>query len=385
MIKNRLLYLGLVVITFVFFVYTVNRVTLMLFLATAAFPPASLLLSLYSLRRLSVAPVLKDTLIYKGGGADYVVQIKNNGFLPVSGVSFNVSANPVIAAETSNLKNVELNPREVKLISVRITGRYRGFYRVAMTEFAICDSLGLFKMKKRLNIHHDIAVYPKVTEPRDIPMNISLINQEQARYDLYIEDYDEIFDIREYVESDPIKKIHWKLSAKYQDWIVKNYQTTVWDATAVIMGVMRAGEEAEDLMVETAVALGYGILRQNRAVSLIYGAEGRIDAHYIQDFPSFYTLLAKMEFVRNEDEAFPSGFLEDQLQGRNINMIILTTRLNAEMFAKIIRAMDFGHNALIAYARPKNERRESRQILGAMEKAGIPVVYLKSDPEAKSV
>ena len=114
----------------------------------------------------------------------------------------------------------------------------------------------------------------------------------------------------------------------------------------------------------------------------MFGSSGRLDVHYTQDFPAFYELLAKMVFVRDEDLAFPSGFLEEQLHGRNINMVTITSRINEAITGKLIRASDFGHNAILAYIRPRRARRYETLTIESLEQAGIPVVYIEPKEEA---
>ena len=372
MIRNRLLYFAILIVSAVFFLYTFNRITLMGLIAAAAFPPISFFLGKYSIKRLAVKQRLADGLIYKGGHTEHVIKVRNRSFLPVSGIGFSFAPNEAVAMEYSGEAELDLRPAGTNELRIKITGRLRGFYAIGAVAAEAYDILRLFKMKKKMTDAIDIAIYPRLIETDELRLSPSLISREQARYDFSMEDYEEISDVRQYRESDSIKKIHWKLSAKFQDWIVKNYQTNAWDATTVIPDRSSAGAEAEDRIIEIAVSIGYGILKRHKSVSLIY-ENGRLDANYMEDFENYYYLLALTEFSGGDAEAFPAGFIEDHLQGRNINVVVITSKPDG-VSETVMKARDLGHNVMVAYVRPRIEKKGTRQINEALERAGVPFV-----------
>jgi len=380
MIRNRILYAVIIMAMLLFLITTMSRIAVMGIFAFVLFPPVSLALSGYSMRRLLFVQNLSESVINKGEETEYRVSLRNRSPFPMSGIKCGFDLSDAFYSDARDAQ-VYLAPMEKGVFSYTLRGRYRGFYEIGITEMESLDFLGMFRLRKKIPERMQISVYPRIINVEGFPLWRSLMNQEQSRRDLAIEDYEEISDVREYRESDPIKKIHWKLSARFDNWIVKNYQTTAWDATAIIFDVTSAGMALEDRLIEIAVGLGCEILRKQRPVTLIYGENGRYDAFSMQDFSGFYSRLAQMEFTEYNAEAFPTSFLDEHLQGQSINMIVVTSEVNENISANMLRAREFGHFISLAYVRKERESKNSIKQRLYIEEAGIDAVVFGLEGE----
>lgn len=110
----------------------------------------------------------------------------------------------------------------VRMISFAGTGTYR----IRLRKLRVYDVTGLFYGKVRGKSEAHIQVMPKL---HDIPVRLSLMvrnfHGESDVYDEHVPGHDnsELFAVREYQKGDRLQNIHWKLSAKQDDLMVKEH------------------------------------------------------------------------------------------------------------------------------------------------------------------
>ena len=86
------------------------------------------------------------------------------------------------------------------------------------------DCLNLFCIKKRCHYEIPITIYPKRVELdfKEYAHQLPRVGDEVYAVNRKGDDPTEIYDIHKYQEGDQLKNIHWKLSARYQDILVKD-------------------------------------------------------------------------------------------------------------------------------------------------------------------
>lgn len=106
---------------------------------------------------------------------------------------------------------------------IKLTPSHCGLVRVSMAAVRLRDPLGLVRLRTRATAEREILV-----EPRRFEMRITLaddvdITAESDEYSMTKpgSDSSETFGVREYQPGDPIKRIHWKLSQKSQNLMLR--------------------------------------------------------------------------------------------------------------------------------------------------------------------
>ncbi len=86
------------------------------------------------------------------------------------------------------------------------------------------DCLNLFCIKKRCHYEKPITIYTKRVELdfKEYAHQLPRVGDEVYAVNRKGDDPTEIYDIHKYQEGDQLKNIHWKLSARYQDILVKD-------------------------------------------------------------------------------------------------------------------------------------------------------------------
>ena len=96
------------------------------------------------------------------------------------------------------------------------------------------------------------------------------------------DDPSEVFDLREYFPGDKINRIHWKLSSKKNDFIVKEYSLPI-DVPCAVFLDLRSYYSNDyilpvfDTLIETFLSLSHFLLDNERRHSVIYFDPSRND------------------------------------------------------------------------------------------------------------
>lgn len=150
------------------------------------------------------------------------ISLENKSFIPINYIEVkyygDINWNRENQADILNLKN-----REVKNIKLDTIFYIRGTYNVANIRIIIKDVFNIFSLKKSLNDEINVEVYPKVLQINAFyNSNQNQLLGENSLYSL--ENNTSTKDIRKYEIGDNLKRIHWKVSAKYGELYTKNYE-----------------------------------------------------------------------------------------------------------------------------------------------------------------
>lgn len=233
----------------------------------------------------------------------------------------------------------------------RLRFPYRGVYNIGIQRMVVTDFLGLFCYALQAPQPQVVMVYPQsddsfVLSIRNEPQNSSLNN------DIFNEDYTSVADVRKYTSSDNLRKIHWKLSAKRGELIVKNFQSFDPDPTILFLDTRALplspmdSAAAQDKMISYAAsAIGY-CARGRILADFIYGqGDGdRISIQRTEDIGELYALLASIQFGGEQ----PYFAAVQEITG-SYNMVIFLADIDRTVHDTLRELISFDHNLILYY------------------------------------
>ena len=104
-------------------------------------------------------------------------------------------------------------------LKIPVDTSHCGSYAYRFTKVRIYDLLGFFFISRKLNREYEILVLPKPEMPDIMPNTYGFKAKNLRRSK---QPMSEIYDIRDYQLGDPVKTIHWKMSAKKDKLLVKD-------------------------------------------------------------------------------------------------------------------------------------------------------------------
>lgn len=274
--------------------------------------------------------------------------------------------------------------------------RYRGYYEIGVEQVEIEDFLGIVRFRGKIPYPFRVKVYPRILQIDNFPMRADMTSESALASEKHGEDITVVSDIKKYIIGDSVRKIHWKLTAKHNELMIKNFQPTSDQRNVVLLDLSTSIYTQEiaamvhDKLIEALVAvLWYGVANRIITSLTYYSSEAAglvtINIRDMADFYAAYDFLAGVNFDRNED----FGELIKLFSNKSINRIKIfaftATGNKDSLYAGIMSTRYLGNDITLAYASPDKDNSISDSIKEMLQENGVDVFLLDSETETASV
>ncbi len=267
MLKNRLCYLIVLLGTLLFFVCYNGYLSLYVLWAVLVLPLVSLLVSLPGMLGIKLELSVKTASARKGRSIPVSLTVSNR--LPfVSGrVRTVLKVCNLLTGESQTERfSFTAGPRPL-VLSHKLRSPFCGQVVLELSKTRACDYMGLFSLPVRLSgpRKQSVFFYPVVYSPELTVEHSILPDGEDDGYSQTKagDDPSEIFAFRDYQEGDRVSRIHWKLSLKNENLLVKELGMPIADRLLFLLDLNGAGEEIDTLLDVFATFSAF--LAQNQA------------------------------------------------------------------------------------------------------------------------
>ena len=264
----------------IFFIMTLyHRITIVFFAAVLLLPAVSYFLMLLSYAFIKFDVSVDKKIYEKRERSSTLIRISNEGFFPVPLIKImliQIDENGKSAGE--NIYAFSIPPFGKVDFMNDIALFRRGLYEVGIKDIELYDIFGLFKFKRRVNTIEEILVLPKrIMLYGEMSDNIIAAEGDEKNKSKVGEDRTIVSHIRDYAEGDNINSIHWKLSLKKDDLVVKVYDHPN-DNNIMIIADMQAHEfddadlweDEGDCVVEAALSIAMKCVYENKRSTLYW-------------------------------------------------------------------------------------------------------------------
>jgi uncharacterized protein (DUF58 family) len=382
--RGRLLYAFVAIATLGVAWFSGERVVflaaMLLFILPFVGAVASLVM-LYAMRHAQSAP----RQIMRGAPGVLHLSLRNMTPLPFTGVTADILADKaaIIMDEPDELS---LSAMRRHTVDIPFTPLYRGQYTLGLAALHARDMTGLVSLRRRTKKYISLTVLPQVPDLAGFPLAMNLLTQATSRYDIRDEDYSTISDIRQYVPTDSIKRVHWKLTAKRQEWLVKVFQSNALNTVSIIMDVRRVqASHKEILQIETnmvEMAAGLAKFCLTHAMPICFHTTKGAEIHAVNgaDFGTVYSTLADMQFTA-DIPLTPSAILKDVVSGTTgyVNAVVLAAELDDDIVERVISARGSGHHVAVVYFPGFVHMRDYQRRYDALREYGVQVFRITAD------
>lgn len=220
-------------------------------------------------------------------------------------------------------------------LAFEISAKYCGLVKIKMDRIRVFDYLALFGSGKKLAEEMKIAVFPK---ERAFHIRLSDISQGSLQEKQTIsgrgDDYDEIYQIREYRNGDFGRHIHWNQSAKTESLWIKEYNQETDIRMHILIdstGFSMASAAELSMFYKALFALMLGLLKEVSSIRIHWYHNDRenfehMDGANAQQCRDVLLQLYQTEFISDED--FPIKKAFDQCETHFQNILRLTLELS---------------------------------------------------------
>lgn len=355
MLRNRLLYLFILLCSTAFFICFNGYYSWYVFLLTLALPWMSLIISLPGMLtgRVFVETPEQSGTARTSKSASVPIEVAASSLwpLPWGRVRAWLDIENSLTGERRR-EIIELSPgRRPQKAEQKLSSRFCGRVICRIARARAYDLLGLFWLPLRLKRGRDcqVIVYPGVYE---VTVDMAPLHAPDADSDRYSptrpgSDPTELFGLREYRPGDKLSRVDWKLSQKTGDMLVREGSLPV--AKRALLLVDLSGDREElDLIMDTLATLGQSLSRQ--------------EAQYTVGFPRG----RELEFVDVDDPSMCAPALEAVLCNGSRGT-----------FPAAMDSPAPGDVARVAYLCPSPQRAALELIDGLYPQARLTVIYVR--------
>jgi len=328
-----------------------------MFYTVASLPALSLVHSIFLFLSLKYIQKIDRQFVVKGDTINYTACISNEGILMFPYIK-------VIFYNTSALLDTQLQEKSFSLpplgkidLSFKLKFHYRGNYEIGIKYIEMDDLLGIFKIKHKIRSPMYLTVYPKIISlEKMLLLSDSSPEHNSNKYNTFFEDLFNVLDIRKYAYGDSLKRIHWKLTAKVGELMVKKYLHTSDKEIYLILDLKKNRLSAEvniiieDKIIEAIISVIYYCLCSRIPVNLLYYKDKlmNIEAKSPLSFDGIYKNLACISF--NEEtglEDILGTFFVDNIDKTNI--IAFTSNIDFTLYCQLCKLQAYGYNMGFVY------------------------------------
>lgn len=379
MLKNWIAYYLTLLASLVFALLYPGRTSSAFFYALLLMPLASLGLSALLLTGFRYVQQIDAMAAAKGDTVTYRITAGNRSLMMLPYVElFFYSADSALGRDFTSRKMAVL-PHGKSNVTIQVACKYKGLYEVGIKQIKFKDYLGLFTFHQSMGKLGDLVVYPRIVPVEAFPVMAGYTGESHASAGNSQERTDTVSDIRKYVNGDRLRSIHWKLSAKKDELMVKNFEQAsgscaelIIDASAIGSGMR--GIEQEERLVECAVALSYYFARNSVSASLHFYCGGLVRQRLngINDFRLAYRMLSEASFCPGAELPDIAGLVLDEGPARK-TVAVVSAGLSADTAGQLQRLASAGFHVAVIHAAPDSEERtdETAQLIQTIKDAGM--------------
>jgi len=395
MIINRIIYSLLLFFSLFFIYFQGGKVPYMTFYTVFLLGLVSFTYTLVIYMHFKFNQDLSKFSVIKGETVDYTFSLYNEGFLLYPYIKVYFYSTDKFLSDQFNTKSFSLLPKQSKTYSYKLECKCRGSYTVGIKRIEIEDFLGIFRFRYKINNLNQLIVNPRIIDLKTMNLNPSFISDSHTILNSLHEDVQAISDVRKYIYGDSPKKVHWKLTAKTNELMVKNFESTTESSAVVIFDLKKYESDdylrpfIEDKLVEAAVGVIHYCLSNWMRINFVYydNAIVNIEAKSPEEFPRLYDFLAKTQFLQKVNIEDVLQLYLEQFINRN-TIIIFTAGLSYDFYNEACRAKDMGNDIIIVYVTAGGDSTavaKENNIISALSEKNIKTYKIALDSDVKSV
>jgi uncharacterized protein (DUF58 family) len=257
-------------------------------------------------------------------------------------------------------------------------GRYvfpsvpRGRYPVESVEADVEDPFGLARIRVPLGRQPAMIVYPRLVELQRVFSEAGVHMREGRRLLLQRPSGFDVHSVRDYVEGDSLRKVHWRSTARRGHLMVKEVEDSPRDELAVVLDAHReVAREIFDVAVRAAGSLLHSYARRGRRAALIVaGATRHVQrVHAEGDWLRALELLAEAEADGNEPAVGLIAGEANPAAGA-LDLVVVTSRLSDGLVERLIQRSSAHRSTALVHV--SGSRRPEPALL-RLERSGVAV------------
>ncbi len=373
--KNRIIYVLFALCCLAFSIGYESRIASVIFTAVIVYPILAFSACLMSSRFIDAGFEGENLVYEKNTPFNILIYIKCGLFLPLAPVELwcNIPDKDIGLFSDKKIY-AAVSPFSKCRISIAALHRYRGLYSASITKAAVYDPLRIIRISKKTDKRLSMTFLPRKLPLEDLSGN-SGTEQSVSHAFTVAAEKNEFSHVREYISGDIIQMVHWKLTAKQDELMIKQFDETA-DKRAAVLCDFDFGSTAPfgalrraDAIIEIAIAFVMSLVNEGIRCVVDFGEISGSFVSEIDDnagFDRFYDLMSVMP---SSLETSGLEFLISKYMYQNVSVIIMITGSLSEEIILMSEqaAVHFGGTVILVSANNSsaelNQKAKNRKFL----------------------
>ena len=320
--------------------------------------------------------------VRRGQAVRLSLRLQHRGLLPIAPVMLEVNQGPGLPVREIHLRDV---PGKLQTLQLPFRANHVGLCSPGIQAWTVEDLLGFFSVRRPVSEEDFRLLVLPNTFPTD-QLTLSPGDPGTEMLARATEDLSAPSDIRAYQPGDPLKKVHWKLSLRKGELLVRKFDEPILKEVLILMDCSRppswghpeAEADLKDALLETAASVFANQQGTDLTVHLpLFGAHP-VELENGMGLPLALENLARADF--SEPDRFERVLMLESRRLRKVgSLVIISARLNSAMVDIMTRMHHLGPALrlyLITFA-PDDVRLQP--LISRLQQDGVEVAFVRPE------
>ncbi|MBD5130407.1 MAG: DUF58 domain-containing protein [Ruminococcaceae bacterium] len=340
MARNRVLYVLTVVGCIIFSMAYTSKISAVLLFAVLLYPVAAAVFAFVLLLGVKAEFTTNRIVTDKNEPFDISITLKNNSILP--GVPVEVYCHipdREVGLFADKRVFASISPLGQARLSINCVHKYRGSFTCRVHSLSFVDPLRIVRLTKKQKLAMPTIFLPRKLKLADI-LSTSAGEQSFSPKKPITSEREDFSHVRSYREGDIMQLVHWKLTAKQDELMIKQFDSVNDVHAAVLCDFNLYPGECNvmlrsDTVIETALAFVREAVNKGIYCSVETGELSLHDPVSVYDEPTFNRFFEFMSVIPARLDVADFIYTIDNVDLETTSAIIMiTTELSDELLAR---------------------------------------------------
>ena len=332
----------------------------------------------------------------RGEQTDFVLRLHNKTLLVFPRVEVVFYQSDLFGGEGRvSSTDVMLAPRATRDVMFGMRFDHIGSYEAGLRRIVVHDLIGLFSITLENEESLTIEVMPRIHEMASVAFSSEAPSQSTKALKTVLNEGLDYAYVREYRWGDAIKSIHWKISARFTDYMTRIYEINANPGLVTVIDLVAPAEEADvlmhlyDIVIESALSVSAFARRQGMETAIMFkddlGEQRRYDERMEEEG------RRRLMRLLREDSSCYAGDARS-LINREVNspygqsnIALCTSNLDESLVEALLEVKLRHKNPILFYAIPRgldrDEERERLAPLRRLDAANVDYLVVRDASE----
>lgn len=333
----------------------------------------------WAARSLTITSLLTEATVQRGEDVALEIGVKCGSIIPLAPLSVEITAGPDRPAKTLKLDSMS---RREQHLTMNFHAAHVGVTSPGVKRVVVSDLLGMFTVEKMPKAQGgELIVLP-------LPFDVGALTyaagdsgaESMARA---AEDITSPSDVRTYQQGDAMKKIHWKVSMRKQELMVRRFEAPVMPDALVLLDCSAPPKteddsaclDLQDALLETAASVMQQNIQTDHPAKMPIHGDHPMELDKGMGMPVILEALARVDF--SAPDKFDRMLMLEMRRMRKVGCtVVVSARLNSGM-VDVMTSMRRMGPYLRLYLITFDPNDETKlPLISKLQSAGIEVCYV---------